>query len=49
MLKKIGACLLIPIGAAASVVIWHVIRMLRPVNMYRVFKKVYINKESIYD
>ena len=48
-MSKMSACLLILFGAAASVVIWHLIRMLRPVNMFRVYKKVYIDKESIYD
>jgi len=48
-MKKLCICLLVPVGAAASVVIWHVVRMLRPINMWNVFKKVYIKKESIYD
>jgi len=48
-MKKLFICLLVPIGAAASVVIWHVIRMIRPINMWKVFKKVYIDKESVYD
>lgn len=49
MMKKIGICLLVPVGAAVSVLLWHLIRMLRPINMWKVFRKVYINKESIYD
>jgi len=36
-------------GVGIFVLIWHVCRMVRPINMYKTYRKVYVKGESIYD